>query len=124
MDLLHEETLAGMKSQYTVTMVAVAVLTYMVSVSLVLFVDRRKIKPFILHRLSSIIPASLFSKKNNPATNNSGGAEKQAEDQNSKAKPWSSFWASSSLNVRHRRKDKGKAVEIDLTGEPQPKVDV
>ncbi|KAK4126391.1 hypothetical protein N657DRAFT_541105, partial [Parathielavia appendiculata] len=44
MDLLHEEELTGMKSQYAATIVAVSVVTYAVAIGLVMFVDRQKIK--------------------------------------------------------------------------------
>jgi hypothetical protein len=60
MDLFHEKELAGMKSQYTVTMAVVAIATYIAAVGLVAFVDRRKVIPYLMERLSAMRPKRLL----------------------------------------------------------------
>jgi hypothetical protein len=115
MDLLHEEELTGMKSQYAATMVAVSVVTYAVAIGLVLFVDRQKIKPLLTELPVHLHPSAemlgrLFKKdapRNGPSAET--GDDKTGVD--AKSGPWVAFWPSSGLRVRQRwKKEKGKAA--------------
>ena len=65
MDLLHEKELAGIKSQYTVTMATVAIATYIAAIGLVVFVDRRKVTPYLMERLSTMSPTRLLQRRSN-----------------------------------------------------------
>ncbi|KAK4125706.1 hypothetical protein N657DRAFT_669935 [Parathielavia appendiculata] len=71
MDLLHEQELTVMKSQYAATMVAVAVVTYAVAIGLVVFVDCQKIKPLLtgVHAHFAFLARKLRQtfEKNDPA---------------------------------------------------------
>jgi hypothetical protein len=63
MDLLHDEKLNYLKGPYTATIVTVSVATYIVALGFVLFVDRRKVMPYLIGLLQSMVPAFLGSKK-------------------------------------------------------------
>lgn len=105
MDLLHEEALMGMKDQYTVTMVVVAVFTYIVAVSLVLFVDRQRIKPFIVQRLSGMNPLPFFPRNKDSAANNPvKTGEFNRGDHGSEDERRSPFWAAPPFNATTKTK--------------------
>ncbi|KAK0659712.1 hypothetical protein QBC41DRAFT_237224 [Cercophora samala] len=71
MSLIGDEALSHLKGPYVGSMLAVAGLTYMVSIAVVFFVDRKKITPWLLQQ----VPAGI------------------------KAKPW--FWtACDKLNIK------------------------
>jgi hypothetical protein len=121
MDLMHDEKLVGMKSQYAVTMVLVAVSTYVAAVGLIALVDRRLITrlkarfmPHLMARLSRILPAYLLPEKGITPSNmptEIGETEWKMHDQPG---PWSGFLAAPAPNPRQRRKKKkGKAVAVD-----------
>ncbi|KAH6843422.1 hypothetical protein B0I37DRAFT_357382 [Chaetomium sp. MPI-CAGE-AT-0009] len=121
MDLLHEEELTGMKSQYAATMVAVSVVTYVVAIGLVMFVDRQKIRPLLSGLLANFVflghPLRYPFEKADPAAG--FAAETNAGKASKAATPglWAALWASSGLNLRQRRKkDKGKAAEAPELG--------
>lgn len=127
MDLLHEEELTGMKTQYAVTMVAVSVATYAVAVGLVVFVDRQKIKPLLDGLLAqfSFLGYKLqhpFDEKAGPAAESAAETTDKDDDKTSRAaasKPWAALRASLGLHLPQRRKkkkEKGKAAEVPELG--------
>jgi hypothetical protein len=123
MDLFHEKELAGMKSQYTVTMAAVAIATYIAAVGLVAFVDRRKVIPYLTECLSAMRPARLLlllRKSNNNLDDFPTEIGEEEWEKFGQSGPWSgSLAAPADSNQRQRRKLKKKrdkkAVEADAT---------
>jgi hypothetical protein len=111
MDLLHEEELTGMKSQYAATMVAVSVVTYAVAIGLVLFVDRQKIKPLLAGLPAYLHPlAGMLWRLWEKGARHYGPSAETGED--AKSGPWAAPWPSPGLHLRQRRKkEKGKAAE-------------
>lgn len=108
MDLLHDREISFLRSQYAGAMVTVSVVTYVVAIGLVLFVDRRKVKPFLVKRLSNLGPSLSFQGKEKTGSHE-GGAKTD--------KP--AFWSTGTFNLRQRRgkgKGKGKAVEGHESG--------
>ena len=105
MDLLQEEELTGMKSQYAATIVGVSIVTYAVAIGLVMFVDRQKIKPLVT-RLR--VHFTFFGRKmrgpleeeDPAAAGPSGGTEDQQTTQTAASRPWAALWASTALRFR------------------------
>ena len=112
MDLFHEKELAGMKSQYTVTMAAVAIATYIAAVGLVAFVDRRKVIPYLTERLSAMRPTRLLPllrKGNNNPDNLPTEIGEEEWEKFGQSGPWSgSLAAPPAPTARQRRKAKKK----------------
>jgi hypothetical protein len=123
MDLFHEKELAGMKSQYTVTMAAVAIATYIAAVGLVAFVDRRKVIPYLTECLSAMRPARLLlllRKRNNNLDDLPTEIGEEEWEKLGQSGSWSgSLAAPADSNQRQRRKLRKKkdrkAVEAEAT---------
>ncbi|KAK4119319.1 hypothetical protein N657DRAFT_260848 [Parathielavia appendiculata] len=121
MGLLHEEELTGIKSQYATTMVVVSVVTYAVAIGLVMFVDRRRIKPLLTGLLAHFHLLGRQLRHPFEKEDSTGGPTAETdygkEGREATFRRWAALWASSGLHRRQRRKrDKGKALEIPELG--------
>ncbi|KAK4040038.1 hypothetical protein C8A01DRAFT_46610 [Parachaetomium inaequale] len=104
MDLLHDEKLAFLKSTYAATIVTASVVTYIVAFGLVLFVDRRKVVPYLIGRPQSLVPAFLLSGKGTAPSGMPTEITEKAWLENGQSGPWSGFLAAPAPTPRQRRK--------------------
>lgn len=109
MDLIHDDSIASLRGQYTGAMIAVSLVTYVVAVALVLLVDRRKIMPYFLDRLSTLSSAIPVPGKvkglGDKGSSESGG--RGGDRDGGRPRPPSLWWPTQPVvNIRRRSRQK------------------
>ncbi|KAK4202043.1 hypothetical protein QBC40DRAFT_222294 [Triangularia verruculosa] len=136
MSLIQDEALSHLKGPYVGSMLSVAALTYMVSIAVVFFVDRKKIIPWLLQRIPETTKKKPWFRtactkigielpeikpplppNPTPATPRPPGFQGvpavKAEEK-PPPKGWGSFWPKGGLDLRRRKKagNEGPAVAV------------
>ncbi|KAH6641214.1 hypothetical protein F5144DRAFT_562857 [Chaetomium tenue] len=107
MDLMHDTDLASLKRPYTITMVVVSLVTYMVVIGSILFVDRRKAIPYIAALFRSLVPARLALGKDKPTSERPTEITDADWEKHGQSGPWSSFLAGPGPKPRRRWRWRG-----------------
>ncbi|EAQ86287.1 predicted protein [Chaetomium globosum CBS 148.51] len=121
MDLVHDTDLSGLKRPYTITMVVVSLVTYMVVIGSILFVDRQKAIPYIVALFQSLTPVRLAPAKDRSGLDRPTEITDAHWEKHGQSGPWSGVLAGPGLKPRRRWRwrdswEKGDDVEANKAG--------